>query len=723
MLKYTPFINIIELVLSFIKKFSLDSFSSSTRLNSGTKDVVQFISRSSWFILLVALIKQDKIKTKLNIWLPSYYCDDPIYLLNKLDIEINFYDVDDNFEVISDSIKLIEKENNSPDIIVMCNFIGKNFSDKEQLYFYQLKKKYEAWLIQDATHCIDFNDVDCKYSDFTCLSPYKFFSLPYGALYYSNSKFLDKNEISFLKNEKLTIEYLEKKLEKINFKKNNNIKLFIFWLLKSLITFFYPKIKIKEFNDDYYLENINLFPHPKTNYILKNYIFFKYKKIEILKFRIKQSALKWKKTLLKLNFKNIDKIKIDEININSTSTPYFLKINSAPDTIFEFYNYLKNKKIPVLTWPNLSKNIKQNAIKYNANNLRKSIIYVSLNYQVLLLNKKINKLFSKQIEESNINNTYELVEINKAEKWNEYFVKIERNNILQDWNYGNALSLTKRISIKRYLIKGNHEKKCIFQVLSYKKSLLNVNYINRGPLYFNNISNEEKLEITSYLIDKFDKLSRFKLFKIIPDLQINSENIFIKKNKNLTFFKEPNWSSSIINLNDDLINIKSRFRGSIKNDINFFEKKNDELIVNEYDSYYCPLPEENKKIMQEMYLKDQKEKNFQGINLKLLNEILKQSNYKLYEICNKENGKIVAYGLFYLHYPSATYLLGTFNNEFKKYRSMTNILFLAIKDLKKNKYKYFDLGGIDYFKNKNVAYFKKKFNGQEYTLVGIKKFV
>ncbi|WP_440672923.1 hypothetical protein, partial [Candidatus Pelagibacter sp. HIMB1715] len=215
MLKYTPFINVFELVLSFIKKFSLNSFFASTVSSSGTKDVVQFISRSSWFILLVAMIKQDKTKKKLNIWLPSYYCDDPIFLLNKLDVEINFYDVDDKLEIISDSIKFIEKKNMPPDIIVICNFIGKTFSDEEQLNFCQLKKKYGSWLIQDATHCIDINDVDSKFSDFTCLSPYKFFSLPFGSLYYTNSKFLEKNSISFLKNEKLTIEYLEKKLENI----------------------------------------------------------------------------------------------------------------------------------------------------------------------------------------------------------------------------------------------------------------------------------------------------------------------------------------------------------------------------------------------------------------------------------------------------------------------------------------------------------------------------
>ncbi len=49
---------------------------------------------------------------------------------------------------------------------------------------------------------------------------------------------------------------------------------------------------------------------------------------------------------------------------------------------------------------------------------------------------------------------------------------------------------------------------------------------------------------------------------------------------------------------------------------------------------------------------------------------------------------------------------------------MPSILFKLIQDLKDENYQYFDLGGIDIFKNKNVAFFKKKFSGKEYTLLG-----
>jgi len=172
-----------------------------------------------------------------------------------------------------------------------------------------------------------------------------------------------------------------------------------------------------------------------------------------------------------------------------------------------------------------------------------------------------------------------------------------------------------------------------------------------------------------------------------------------------------------------LDNIKKNFRGSIRNDINFFDKKINELTLNVYDNLENPVSDKNKKILENMYLKNQKEKKYNGISIDLIRKILNKSNYRLYEIIHKETKKIIAYGLFYLHFPSATYLLGVHNDKFKQYRVMTNILFMSIKDLKKIEFSFLDLGGIDYLNNKNVANFKKKFQGQEYTLVGKKSLV
>ena len=722
MVKYTPFINLYELFLSIFKKFSSKNFSSLVFSNSNKKDVVQFISRSSWFILLIAIIKSDKEKKKINIWLPSYYCNDPIFLLNKLDIDISFYDVDADFNVNLDSVLLLETKNKFPDIILMCNYFGKPVSDAQQLFFYELKKKYSAWLVQDATHCIDLHDIDSKFSDFTCISPYKFFSLPFGALYLSNSKFLDENSISFLNNEKLTTEYLIKKINKYSFIKKSNFKIFFLWILKSIINFFYFKIKIKKFNEDYYIENINLLPHPKTNYIIKNYIFFKFKKINFLKFRIKKNSLKWKKTLLNLNFIDQKKIIIDETDINANFTPYFLKIKSDAQTISNYYSFLKKKKIPILTWPNLNNEFKRDYNKSNAFKLRNSNIFITLSYQNLPINLKIKKILGQHIDNKK-NSNFELTEIQDRRVWENFSYKTDRNNLLQDWDYGSNLSEIKNIAVKRFILKDGSENKCIFQVFNYKKKFFNIFYINRGPIFFHNILEDEKSKIVSFLFSIFNNIFRLKFLKFNPELNINSKNIFLINNKNLIFFKEPNWTTSLNNLCANLNEIKAKFKGSVKNDINFFEKKKKELLINVYDNLNHPVPNENNLILEKMYLQDQREKGFDGISINLLRKIINKSNYSLYEVLHKDTGKIIAYGLFYLHYPSATYLLGTFDQDYKKYRSMTYVLFMAIKELKKHNFKYLDLGGIDDLKNKNVAFFKKKFKGQLYTLVGNKTLI
>ena len=724
MIKFTPFLNILEIFLSFFKKFSLKDFSYLLLSKSSNKNVVQFISRSSWFIFLIASIKKNKVEKKINIWLPSFYCNDPIYLLEKLDINIYYYDVDDNFHIIPSSIDFLTANIKEPDIIVMCNFFGKILDDKEQLFFYELKKKYNAWLLQDATHCIDPNVVDSKYSDFTFISPYKFFSLPYGALYLTNLKFLEANSITFLNDEKLTLDFLNQIIKSLNFKKKNNLKIFIMWMIKSFINFFYIRLKIKMFDDDYYINNINLLPDPKTNFVIKNYILFKFKKIDLIKFRIKKNSLKWKKALINLGFKSQEKIIIDEIDINSNFTPYFLRVSSNYKTILEYYNFLKEKKIPVLTWPNLNEFIKKSDSRFNALRLRNLNLYIPLNYQIYPLNLKIKKIFNFNNLKNN-NDKYELIEINDSYTWNRYFSQIESNNLLQDWKYGEILSQLKNISVKRYLLKTKDEsdEKCIFQIFSNSKKFVNINYINRGPIFFSDVSEEEKLKILNFLFSLYDQPLKLKFLKINPEIQINSKNVFLVNNKNIIFLKEPHWTSSLINLKNDLINIKKNFSGSIRNDINFFEKKMNELTLNVYDNLENHISDKNKKILEKMYLQNQKEKKYNGISIDLLRKILNKSNYRLYEIIHKETKKIIAYGLFYLHFPSATYLLGTHNDEFKKYRAMTNILFMSIKDLKKFEFSFLDLGGVDNLTNKNVAYFKKKFQGQEYTLVGKKSLI
>jgi len=59
------------------------------------KDLINFFSKSSWSIFLIVALKLKK--EPINIWVPSYYCEDAIYLIRKLNINIHYYEIDKNF--------------------------------------------------------------------------------------------------------------------------------------------------------------------------------------------------------------------------------------------------------------------------------------------------------------------------------------------------------------------------------------------------------------------------------------------------------------------------------------------------------------------------------------------------------------------------------------------------------------------------------------------------
>ena len=57
-----------------------------------------YLSRSSWSILTVCLLKfKETNKESINIFLPKYFCNDPIPLINQKNINIHYFNLDKEF--------------------------------------------------------------------------------------------------------------------------------------------------------------------------------------------------------------------------------------------------------------------------------------------------------------------------------------------------------------------------------------------------------------------------------------------------------------------------------------------------------------------------------------------------------------------------------------------------------------------------------------------------
>ena len=119
-----------------------------------------------------------KVRTPKKVFIPNYICNSVIEPLEELKINYEFFNIDENFEIVQD---VILKEN---EMIFYVNY----FALKSN-YIEKLAHKYNNKLIADNTQAFfqkPLKDIDTIYS------PRKFFGVSDGG-YLSTNKFLDED--------------------------------------------------------------------------------------------------------------------------------------------------------------------------------------------------------------------------------------------------------------------------------------------------------------------------------------------------------------------------------------------------------------------------------------------------------------------------------------------------------------------------------------------------
>ena len=660
------------------------------------KDVVNYFSKSSWSMVLVVLLRLKK--ETLNLWVPSYYCEDALFLIKKLNIKINYYDVDQDFIANEQELLKLSKKN-KPDIIIFCNFFGKNcFSP----YLREISKKSNSWLIEDATHCISPENNIGKYGDFVIYSPYKFLPIPTGAILTTSSQFAKKNKLEILFNEKEQILLLKNNFNILNFKKNNNFIHNFTWVLKKILNKFNLNFKkIKNFVTDEKIQNSHYFWSPKLDYLSKNLLVNYAENIEIEKEKRLRMLLLWKKLILQFDeTKNLD---FDLSFISNKQTPYFAIIKDKENKIEEKYNNLKKKNLPILTWPNLPEDIPKNSLSLE---LRKNFFYLPLHDQTFKILKSLKN--TKQIVSNNSFKDIFLNKIEKKEEWEKYFKKVSFSNIIQSWDYAESQKQKYDISITRYLISADNLPKGIVQVSSKKFLFFKYNRINRGPLFFEKVTDDYKRKVFVILLNKFNNYRRLNFLTFLPEVNFNENNILLSfENKNI-YFNLPDWKSSRINLEMSENYIMSQLDSKWRNMLNFAFKEQIK-VKEEYGE------KELKRIIS-LNVQDQINKDYKGINDKILYNYLSNSNFKI--LSAYYNQELIASICFSLHGTTATYLIGWSNEIGRSKKSMNLLLWNAVIYLKKMKFKFFDLGGVDKTVSPGIYRFKNGMGGESYKLVG-----
>jgi len=332
-----------------------------------------WVSRSSWSLYLIIKFRFIiNSNNQVNVWLPDYFCNESTVQIRSLDINLSFYPILSNGKPDLSVCKRM-LDNNQPDIILYVNYFGEPLFSKG---LGEIAKENKAWLIEDSVHCLRPEKGIRSYGDFIIYSPHKLLSIPDGALLIIRSDGPSEIKQELLDN--FGFNALYSSLVKIN-KPLNLMPLK--WLSKRLIqkTGLHLLFNQKVINHNK-IQRIKQSPHPKMSK-------FSQKLLSVMLDLEEESNHRkdikgfWTESLN--NLANIKDLDLHEKNFDYT--PYLAKISSSNDLYGkDIMTSLKNSKIPISTWPDLSPEVLQNP------DIHKNAIQMSLSYVFFPVHSSIN---------------------------------------------------------------------------------------------------------------------------------------------------------------------------------------------------------------------------------------------------------------------------------------------------------------------------------------------
>jgi len=303
-----------------------------------------WFSRSAWSLYMIVKFRlQINFDNQVKVWVPSYFCNESLLAIRSLPIILYFYPVLPNGKPnLTECNKMLD--NCNPDIILFVHYFGEEVFSEE---LHDLAHKNDAWLVEDAVHCLRPSQGIGNQGDFVLYSPHKLLPIPDGGLLVIREEGPSKITSNML--EKFNFNEVYDSV--VNMPQFSN--LFIYkWLLKRLIQklgleFSHKKIL---FNTENKMQDLKQLPHPKMSKLSKRLLSHMTDLNKESENR-KNNQKEWSSSLVQNNILGDD---INIIPCNKKYVPYLATFVASDSAMAEFFfDLLQVSKIPVSTWPDL----------------------------------------------------------------------------------------------------------------------------------------------------------------------------------------------------------------------------------------------------------------------------------------------------------------------------------------------------------------------------------
>lgn len=661
-----------------------------------------WLSRSYWSIYLIAEWRVYFVgRQDLVIWIPEYFCDETIFQLRKKGYKLFFYplseDLNPKYELFQELATQIP-----PDIFIATHFFGEIFELDLAVDFC---KRSGAWLIEDAAHVIFPNNEVGKLSDFTIYSLHKHFPIPDGALLMVNNGGPSKISkiITNIDDEHKNYELL------VNSPGSNNWAAWL-WLVKQVV-------KKIGFRANYSTPSFDAFSpikeslpriHPRLSAIAKKMIaqtIFPCDKVHGIRI---SNEKKWIQVMEWASPSNFLR------PIITHGTPFFGRFmgESLPH-VRELFNKLCRIGIVTAAWPNLPDEVlRQPENHFVPLKLRHTRLFLPIHQT--LTEKEIviagNHLLEMELE------GWSCTSIGNRE-WEDLYSTCVSVNFLQSWAYGEAKRNAEGWTPYRYLIKNPNSKFVgIVQILVRKISVLGgIARINRGPLFFEGVSQGERIAAIDMIV-KECRAKKWRLLRIAPELDDCEKNRCAIKDIGFKNVASTPYGSGTLDLSIDesklLMSLHPKWRNQMRRGLKLGASV--EAIK---------VSEESILELISFYKAHQIYRGYKGLSEGLILAMSKQDqlglHFNIFAAYTLQAPKeYVGYLLSIGSGDTCTYIIGSSTDSGRKLQANSVLLWHSIVVAKNLGYKFFDIGGLNGDTPKGIYEFKKGLNPTLYKLIG-----
>lgn len=680
------------------------------------KETGLWLSRSAWSIALLSQIrKEQKSGGIVNVWVPEYFCNASLGILESTGCRITLYPILENFEPDYSTFKNLIQLKGSPDIFLLVHYFGKPNPTSRSVEFCA---NNGAWLVEDAAHVLRPVKGIGEAGDFVLYSPHKLLPVPDGALLVIRTEgpsHLSPQIIEFFFADRKWKKYLTQ-LEDVSSKWLRSLKGFVsnsIWLLKQIL----QKCRIRRYVTH---------PFHETETVGKNGLASTGPDISKISLKIlagishslsgialarERNQMLWDYYLSSATERNLSGIICGPRPENLEWTPYLASYAADSQRIQNIYDTLGSKKLLPSTWPDLPPGLVADPLlKSIVVTLRNTRFFLPL-HQSLSRNDFRNLLSSEQ-NGADIPGTIITAEWDNVnrESWNSLIQNVGKSNLLQSWAYGEAKNKSEGWIVHRVIFCKGETIVAVSQVLEKRVAkVLKVYRINRGPLFFTNEREIRKAVVKKVL--GLGNILKGKLLSVSFELDKSNENITDLLLTEMITLDLKGYSSIWVDMKASLEAIRKSLNGKWRNMLVFAEKQDLDVESGsspELVNWASKIHEENMN-----------KKGFKGISPELLRSLAEQSDagsfVVVYKACTK--GIPVAAVCVAYHGNAATYLIGWTSEEGRKLKANYLLLWEAVKELKDRNTEWFDLGGIDAEATPGITGFKTGMNGELYSIV------